>query len=210
MSDGVSIRAAIFLPSGGGKFPTLFAASPYRFDNDHAPSIPMYLWRETGPVAWYLKQGYAFVHMDVRGSGRSGGTYKFLDKKEQHDLYEVIEWIAKQTWSNGKVGGIGQSYYAMTQWPRKTHRICLVWRLTMVWSICTDHRLFLVECQESSGTSGTKPSCAPFTSTRPKDRRENYPGIYRMRLANTRCMTHFGKNALQLRTSTKSSPRFIP
>ena len=116
MSDGVSIRAAIFLPSGGGKFPTLFAASPYRFDNDHAPSIPMYLWRETGPVAWYLKQGYAFVHMDVRGSGRSGGTYKFLDKKEQHDLYEVIEWIAKQTWSNGKVGGIGQSYYAMTQW----------------------------------------------------------------------------------------------
>ena len=76
----------------------------------------MYLWRETGPVAWYLKHGYAYVHMDVRGSGRSGGEYRFLDQREQRDLYEVIEWIAKQPWSNGKVGGIGQSYYAMTQW----------------------------------------------------------------------------------------------
>ena len=116
MRDGVEIAAAIFLPEGDGKYPTLFAASPYRFDNNYAPAIPMYLWRETGPVAWYLKQGYAYVHMDVRGSGRSGGEYHFLDRKEQRDLYEVIEWIAKQSWSNGKVGGIGQSYYAMTQW----------------------------------------------------------------------------------------------
>ena len=116
MRDGVEISAAIFLPEGDGKYPTLFAASPYRFDNNYAPAIPMYLWRETGPVAWYLKQGYAYVHMDVRGSGRSGGEYHFLDRKEQRDLYEVIEWIAKQSWSNGKVGGIGQSYYAMTQW----------------------------------------------------------------------------------------------
>ena len=116
MRDGVQISLAIFLPEGKGKFPTLFAASPYRFDNNHAPAIPMYLWRETGPVAWYLKQGYAYVHMDVRGSGRSGGEYRFLDRDEQRDLYEVIEWIAKQSWSTGKIGGIGQSYYAMTQW----------------------------------------------------------------------------------------------
>ena len=40
----------------------------------------------------------------------------FLDSKEQHDFYDVIEWIAQQPWSNGKVGGIGQSYYAMAQW----------------------------------------------------------------------------------------------
>lgn len=116
MKDGVKIAAAIFLPKEPGRYPTLFAASPYRFDNNYAPAIPMYLWRETGPVAWYLKHGYAYVHMDVRGSGRSGGEYRFLDQREQRDLYEAIEWIAKQPWSNGKVGGIGQSYYAMTQW----------------------------------------------------------------------------------------------
>ena len=121
MRDGVKIAAALFLPKGArrgktARFPTLLAASPYRFDNDIAPALPVFLWRETGPIGWYLEQGYAFVHMDVRGTGRSGGEYRYMCRKEQRDLYEVIEWIARQTWSNGKVGGIGQSYYARTQW----------------------------------------------------------------------------------------------
>jgi predicted acyl esterase len=116
MRDGVSIAVAIYRPKEDGRYPTLFAASAYRFDNNLLPPSPQFLWRETGPIAWYLKQGYAFVHMDVRGSGRSGGEYRFLDAAEQRDFYEVIEWIAQQPWSDGKVGGIGQSYYAMTQW----------------------------------------------------------------------------------------------
>jgi uncharacterized protein len=116
MRDGVTIAAAVYLPAEPGKYPALLAASPYRFDNNGLPAVPMFLWRETGPIAWYLKQGYAYVHMDVRGSGRSTGEFHLLDKAEQHDLYEVIEWIAKQPWSTGKVGGIGQSYYAMAQW----------------------------------------------------------------------------------------------
>ena len=116
MRDGVVLSAALFLPKASGRYPTLFAASPYRFDNDYAPAYPMYLWRETGPVAWYVDHGYAYVHMDVRGTGRSGGEYRFLDSAEQRDLYDAIEWIAAQPWSDGNVGGIGQSYYAMTQW----------------------------------------------------------------------------------------------
>ena len=63
--------------AGQGRFPTLLAASPYRFDNDAAPAIPLFLWRETGPIDWYLEQGYAYVHMDVRGTGRSGGEYRY-------------------------------------------------------------------------------------------------------------------------------------
>ncbi|OGA09496.1 MAG: hypothetical protein A3H33_08495 [Betaproteobacteria bacterium RIFCSPLOWO2_02_FULL_65_20] len=116
MRDGVKIAAAIYLPKGAGRFPALLAASPYRFDNDIAPALPMFLWRETGPIGWYLEQGYAFVHMDVRGTGRSGGNYRYMCRKEQRDLCEVIEWIARQKWSNGRVGGIGQSYYARMQW----------------------------------------------------------------------------------------------
>ena len=116
MSDGVRIAAALFLPDGPGRYPVLLAASPYRFDNDAAPAIPLFLWRETGPIGWYLKQGYAYVHMDTRGTGRSGGEYHYQCKREQRDLYEVIEWIARQSWSNGKVGGIGQSYFARSQW----------------------------------------------------------------------------------------------
>jgi uncharacterized protein len=114
--DGMTLSAALFLPKGTGRYPTLFAVSPYRFDNDYAPAYPMYLWRETGPVAWYVDRGYAFLHMDVRGTGRSEGEYRFLDEIEQRDLYDAIEWIAEQSWSDGNVGGIGQSYYAMMQW----------------------------------------------------------------------------------------------
>jgi putative CocE/NonD family hydrolase len=114
--DGVTIAVAIYLPKEGGRYPALFAASPYRFDNNLLPPTPQFLWRETGPIKWYLDHGYAFVHMDVRGTGRSGGEYRFLDNKEQTDFYDVIEWVAQQPWSDGKVGGIGQSYYAMTQW----------------------------------------------------------------------------------------------
>jgi uncharacterized protein len=116
MSDGARIAAALFLPRAGGPFPVLLAASPYRFDNDAAPAIPLFLWRETGPIEWYLEQGYAYVHMDVRGTGRSSGEYRYQCKREQRDLYEVIEWMAQQNWSNGKVGGIGQSYFARSQW----------------------------------------------------------------------------------------------
>jgi predicted acyl esterase len=120
MRDGVRIAAALYLPRGGKakarRYPTLLAASPYRFDNNVAPALPMFLWRETGPIEWYLEQGYAFVHMDARGTGRSGGEYRYMCPEEQRDLYEVIEWLARQKWSNGKVGGIGQSYYARMQW----------------------------------------------------------------------------------------------
>jgi predicted acyl esterase len=114
--DGLKMAARIYRPDGAGPFPTLFATSPYRYDNNSLPAQPMFLWRETGPIEWYVEQGYAYVHADVRGTGFSEGEFEFLGHREQHDLYDIIEWIAAQPWSNGKVGGIGQSYYAMSQW----------------------------------------------------------------------------------------------
>lgn len=35
---------------------------------------------------------------------------------ESHDLYEVIDWLSKQPWSDGKVGMIGGSYLGFSQW----------------------------------------------------------------------------------------------
>jgi predicted acyl esterase len=116
MRDGVDVAAAVYLPETGDRFPTLLAASPYRFDNNVVPAMPVFLWRETGPIEHYLSHGYAFVHMDVRGTGRSGGAYRYMCEKEQTDLYDVIVWITRQRWSSGKVAGIGQSYYARMQW----------------------------------------------------------------------------------------------
>jgi uncharacterized protein len=114
--DGTRIGAAIYAPEGSGRFPALLAASPYRYDNNALPAGPQFLWRETGPIDFYVKQGYAYVHMDVRGSGKSGGELELLGENEHHDLYDVIQWVAAQPWSNGKVGGFGQSYFCMSQW----------------------------------------------------------------------------------------------
>ena len=116
VGDGAEIAVALYSPEGNGQFPALFAASPYRFDNNVLPASPQFLWRETGPIDFYVKQGYVYAHMDVRGSGRSGGNYTLFGKQEQQDCYDVIEWVGGQRWSNGKVGTIGQSYYCMLQW----------------------------------------------------------------------------------------------
>ena len=114
--DGTSIGARVYRPEGAGPYPALLAAAPYRFDNNILPASPQFLWRETGPIDFYADNGYAYVHMDVRGSGRSAGSFGFLDRKDQEDLYDVIEWIGRQPWCNGRVGGIGQSYFCMLQW----------------------------------------------------------------------------------------------
>jgi hypothetical protein len=113
--DGTQIGVRVYRPDDG-RSPALFGASPYRFDNNILPASPQFLWRETGPIEFYVAQGYAFVQMDVRGSGRSGGDFVFLGRKDQEDLYDVIEWIGAQDWCSGKVGGIGQSYFCMLQW----------------------------------------------------------------------------------------------
>jgi len=129
MSDGVSVAVRIHRPDHSRPVPALFGASPYRYDNDDLPETGLFLWRETGPIDWYVEQGFAYVHLDVRGTGKSGGEYGFFDRRERRDLYEVIEWIAGQPWSNGKVGGIGHSYYAASQWcmasERPPHLACI-------------------------------------------------------------------------------------
>ena len=114
--DGMRLAVAVYKPDAPGRYPALFAASPYRFDNNDLPASPQFLWRETGPIDFYVEEGYAYVHLDLRGCGRSGGAFGFLDRHEQEDLYDTIQWIAAQDWSDGKVGSIGQSYYCMVQW----------------------------------------------------------------------------------------------
>jgi predicted acyl esterase len=107
--------AAIMLPGGGGHYPA-YSRCPRTATTTTCCRRGRFLWRETGPIDFYVKNGYVYVHADVRGSGKSGGEFEFLGPNEQRDLYDLIEWIAKQPWSNGKVGGLGQSYFCMSQW----------------------------------------------------------------------------------------------
>src|SRR5208282_2667969 len=90
MRDGVEIALRVYRPDGAGPFPTLFAASPYRYDNNLLPCSPVFLWRETGPIECYVReQGYAYVHSAVRGSRLScgaSGTSGPEQKREPHEL----------------------------------------------------------------------------------------------------------------------------
>ena len=55
------------------------------------------------------------VIVNVRGTGKSEGFYDFLGPQEIQDIYDAIEWLAKQEWCNGKVGMFGPSYFSMIQ-----------------------------------------------------------------------------------------------
>jgi len=91
MPDGTELTCRIYRPDADGSYPALFAAPPYQFETDNLPHSPLFLWREVGPVEWYVSHGYAYVHVDVRGSGNSGGSYGFFDTTEQRDLYDMVE-----------------------------------------------------------------------------------------------------------------------
>lgn len=99
MSDGVNLDAEITLPDKGKRFPTLINMTPY------------------GPATYYtdfVNDGYAYVNVDIRGTGGSGGALCIFCEREQKDVYEVVEWAAKQKWSTGKVGMYGGSYQGIT------------------------------------------------------------------------------------------------
>jgi predicted acyl esterase len=98
MRDGVHLATSIYLPEGEGPWPVVLTRTPYGKDMMYGPATH----KE------YLKNGYARVVQDSRGKFKSEGKYAaFVDDME--DGYDTVEWIAKQPWSNGKVGMVGPS-----------------------------------------------------------------------------------------------------
>src|SRR5439155_6512334 len=63
----------------------------------------------------FAERGYAVVVQDVRGRYASEGVFQPLSQ-EGRDGYDTLDWIARQPWSDGKVGMIGGSYLGIVQW----------------------------------------------------------------------------------------------
>jgi len=57
---------------------------------------------------------YAEVTASIRGTECSGGNFNLYDRRHAWDGHEIIEWVAGQPWSNGKVGMRGCSFSAQT------------------------------------------------------------------------------------------------
>ena len=104
MRDGVKLATTVYFPPGDGPFPVVLTRTPYGKDTMYGP----------GAHKQFLDQGYARVVQDVRGKFKSEGKYAAW-VSDIEDGYDTIEWIAKQSWSNGKVGMYGPSAMGITQ-----------------------------------------------------------------------------------------------
>jgi putative CocE/NonD family hydrolase len=119
MSDGVRLAVDTYLPQGakpGQKFPTILYQTRYgrrmevrKFFRPLLGDVTVTIPREE--VELFTRKGYAVVAVDVRGTGASFGTRdtEFGDREVQ-DGRELLDWIAAQPWSDGKVGATGASY----------------------------------------------------------------------------------------------------
>jgi putative CocE/NonD family hydrolase len=104
MRDGVRLNATIFRPYGQtGPLPVIFMFTPYPDDTSH-PS-----------ASYFARRGFVYAYVDVRGRGDSDGDFVPFEPDAQ-DGYDVTEWLAKQSWSNGKVAMFGGSYAGGDQW----------------------------------------------------------------------------------------------
>ena len=113
LPDGGHLLADVYRPVEHGRYPVLIAASPYprQIQDLGAPTAII----EAGNSEFFVSRGYVHVIANLRGTGGSTGEWGFFDDQERRDLYDLVEWAAQQPWSNGDIGMIGISYFAIAQ-----------------------------------------------------------------------------------------------
>jgi uncharacterized protein len=104
MRDGVELVADIVRPADDGKYPAILERTPYGREPFSKLS-----------GEWWARRGYVHIVQDARGRNESGGEWVPF-AHERKDGYDTIDWIAGQSWSDGKVGMIGGSYGGWVQW----------------------------------------------------------------------------------------------
>lgn len=107
MRDGVRLATDIYLPNRDhkivpGKWPTILMRTPYNKADDENDG------------RYFAQHGYAVVFQDTRGRYRSEGVWHMLTD-DGPDGVDTCDWVAKQPWSNGKIGTMGSSYVGGTQ-----------------------------------------------------------------------------------------------
>ncbi len=106
--DGTTLSANVSLPGPAedGPYPTVVEYSGY------TPSDP----EATGFGDLFTSLGYAYVGVNMRGTGCSGGSFRFFEYTQSTDGYDVIETVAAQPWVlNNRVGMVGVSYPGISQ-----------------------------------------------------------------------------------------------
>lgn len=104
MRDGARLVVDVIRPQADGRFPAVLCQTPYG----------------KGGLAvrarWFAQRGYAVINSDSRGRFQSEGQWDPFTPLHKTDGYDLVEWIARQPWCNGRVGTFGLSYMGWTQW----------------------------------------------------------------------------------------------
>ena len=120
MRDGVKIAAEVLLPKGlpeGKKIPTILVQTRYWRSASLKKPFKWLIKFSTNPMLLknIPKYGFALIETDVRGTGASYGTRPYpFSEEEIKDGAEVVDWIIKQSWSDGNVVTWGNSYTGIT------------------------------------------------------------------------------------------------
>jgi len=103
MRDGIKLATDIYFPDAEGPFPVILVRTPYKKELNELQA------------EYFARRGYVYAVQDCRGRFSSPGEWRPLFD-EPNDGYDAVEWLAAQSWSNGKVGMIGASYLGWVQW----------------------------------------------------------------------------------------------
>lgn len=104
LKDGTKLSFRAWYPKSDKPLPSILEYIPYRkTDGTRTRDEPMH--------GFFAGHGYNVLRVDMRGTGESDGFLRgeYL-LQEQDDALEVIEWISKQSWCDGKVGMMGKSW----------------------------------------------------------------------------------------------------
>lgn len=110
MRDGKKLAADVYIPtgSGSGPFPVILIQTPYNRLFQRL-NLPLGVGTQLNGFP------YAFVVVDWRGFWGSASAFS-LTADRGNDGYDVVEWIASQSWSDGKVGTFGPSALGRIQY----------------------------------------------------------------------------------------------
>ncbi|MCW2336057.1 putative CocE/NonD family hydrolase [Sphingobium sp. B2D3A] len=119
--DGTKLAVNIYRPASEGKveekrLPVIFVFTPYRARfKDKDGAIREVALEDGLALRSLISAGYVVAVADIRGKGASFGARRgFQDRTEAKDGHDLVEWLASQSFSTGKVGMIGCSYLGGT------------------------------------------------------------------------------------------------
>ncbi len=109
MADGAKLGYTVDLPAATGKFPVALVYDGYCED------VGALNCNDPTSAAALLDAGYAVLGVSIRGTSCSTGTFDAFSEQEWRDGAATIEWAARQSWSNGHLGMLGDSFPGITQ-----------------------------------------------------------------------------------------------